>query len=125
MDHELKYITKVNSYIDKIRVIENLLEKEDYETALKAVRALIEATGIVVLNKKFNIMPDDIGIAGISFAFGENNEETLCDVYKNINGTLNYIYDNKEIDRDDVIDILLELDRIVSIVISKYKGVLD
>ena len=125
MDYELKYITKVNSYIDKIRVIENLIEKEDYETALKAVRALIEATGIVVLNKKFNIMPDDIGIAGISFAFCENNEETLCDVYKNINGTLNYIYDNKEIDRDDVIDILLELDRIVSIVISKYKGVLD
>ena len=27
--------------------------------------------------------------------------------------------------KNDVIDILLELDRIVSIVISKYKGVLD
>lgn len=125
MDYELKYVIKVNSYIDKIKVVEKLLEKGDYETALKAIRALIEATGIVILNRKFNVMPEDTGIAGISFALSEKNEETLSEIYKNINGTLSYIYDNKEIDRDDVIDVLLELDRIVSIISTKYKGIFD
>ena len=44
MEYELNYIVKVNSYADKVKVINHLVETQDYHNALKAVRALIEAT---------------------------------------------------------------------------------
>lgn len=54
MDYELKNLLKVQSFAVRVQVINNLLEKDMINDALKAVRALIEATGIVVLKKIYN-----------------------------------------------------------------------
>lgn len=125
MEYELKYIVKVNSYADKVKVINHLVEIEDYNNALKAVRALIEATGMVVLAKKYNSKPKNSQLSWIADALVENGDEYLSNWFKNVNGSLEYIYENKEINEERVIDILLELDELIAIILKKYDGILS
>ena len=54
MDYELKYLLEVQSFAVRIQVVNNLLEKDMVNDAIKAVRVLIEASGIVVLKKIYN-----------------------------------------------------------------------
>lgn len=125
MEYELNYIVKVNSYADKVKVINHLVETQDYHNALKAVRALIEATGIVVLAKKYNSKPKNSQLSWIADSLLDNGDEYLSDWFKNVNGSLEYIYENKEINEERVIDILLELDELIGIVLKKYNGILS
>ena len=118
-------MVKVNSYADKVKVINHLVEIEDYYNALKAVRALIEATGMVVLAKKYNSKPKNSQLSWIADSFSENGDEYLSNWFKNVNGSLEYIYENKEINEERVIDILLELDELIAIVLKKYDGILS
>ena len=88
MEYELKYVVKVDSYIDKVKVINNLINSNDYETAVKAIRALIEATGMVILGKKYNVRPKNSQLSFIALAFSEKGDEYLSNWFKNLNGTL-------------------------------------
>lgn len=125
MEYELMYLTKVESYMSKIKVINNLIEKEEYENALRAIRALIEATGIVVLSKKYNIKPQNSQLSWIAQAFEDCSDEYLNNWFKDINGTLSFIYETKEIEKEDVEDILMKLDELMGIVLKKYNGVFN
>ena len=123
MDYELVNIQKIESYSSKIDVINALIEKENYTNAMKAVRALIEATGLVVLRKEYNVKSINSRLSWIATELFENGDEFLGNYFNDINGTLNYIYENDEIEKEDIQDMLLKLDDLVGNVEVRYKGI--
>ena len=84
MDYELKNLFKVQSFAVRVQVINNLLEKDMINDALKAVRALIEATGIVVLKKIYNKDLDNTHISFITSVLDENGDEELTKYGKEV-----------------------------------------
>ena len=123
MDYELVNIQKIESYSSKIDVINSLIEKENYTNAMKAVRALIEATGLVVLRKEYNVKSINSRLSWIATELFENGDEFLGNYFNDLNGTLNYIYENDEIEKEDIQDMLLKLDDLVGNVEVRYKGI--
>lgn len=125
MDYELKNLLKVQSFAVRVQVINNLLEKDMINDALKAVRALIEATGIVVLKKIYNKDLDNTHISFITSMLDENGDEELAKYLRDIGGTLDLIYENTTIIKEDVLDVLLKFDNFFGKVIRKYSGIFE
>ena len=125
MDYELKYLLEVQSFAVRIQVVNNLLEKDMVNDAIKAVRALIEASGIVVLKKIYNIDLDNTHISFISSAMEENGDEELAIYLKDIGATFDLIYENTTIVKEDVLDVLLKFDNFFGKVIRKYSGIFE
>ena len=125
MDYELKYLLEVQSFAVRIQVVNNLLEKDMVNDAIKAVRALIEASGIVVLKKIYNIDLDNTHISFISSAMEENGDEELAIYLKDIGATFDLIYEKDTIVKDDVLNILLKFDNFFGKIIRKYNGIFD
>ena len=93
--------------------------------AIKAVRALIEASGIVVLKKIYNIDLDNTHISFISSAMEENGDEELAIYLKDIGATFDLIYEKDTIVKDDVLNILLKFDNFFGKIIRKYNGIFE
>lgn len=125
MDYELKYLLEVQSFAVRIQVVNNLLEKDMVNDAIKAVRALIEASGIVVLKKIYNIDLDNTHISFISSAMEENGDEELAIYLKDIGATFDLIYEKDTIVKDDVLNILLKFDNFFGKIIRKYNGIFE
>ena len=125
MDYELKYLLEVQSFAVRIQVVNNLLEKDMVNDAIKAVRALIEASGIVVLKKIYNKDLDNTHISFISSAMEENGDEELAIYLKDIGATFDLIYEKDTIVKDDVLNILLKFDNFFSKIIRKYNGIFE
>ena len=125
MDYELKYLLEVQSFAVRIQVVNNLLEKDMVNDAIKAVRALIEASGIVVLKKIYNIDLDNTHISFISSAMEENGDEEIAIYLKDIGATFDLIYEKDTIVKDDVLNILLKFDNFFGKIIRKYNGIFE
>lgn len=125
MDYELKYLLEVQSFAVRIQVVNNLLEKDMVNDAIKAVRALIEASGIVVLKKIYNKDLDNTHISFISSAMEENGDEELAIYLKDIGATFDLIYEKDTIVKDDVLNILLKFDNFFGKIIRKYNGIFE
>lgn len=125
MDYELKYLLEVQSFAVRIQVVNNLLEKDMVNDAIKAVRALIEASGIVVLKKIYNKELDNTHISFISSAMEENGDEELAIYLKDIGATFDLIYEKDTIVKDDVLNILLKFDNFFGKIIRKYNGIFE
>ena len=125
MDYELKYLLEVQSFAVRIQVVNNLLERDMVNDAIKAVRALIEASGIVVLKKIYNKDLDNAHISFISSAMEENGDEELAIYLKDIGATFDLIYEKDIIVKDDVLNILLKFDNFFGKIIRKYNGIFE
>ena len=125
MDYELKYLLEVQSFAVRIQVVNNLLEKDMVNDAIKAVRALIEASGIVVLKKIYNKDLDNTHISFITSAMEENGDEELAIYLKDIGATFDLIYEKDTIVKDDVLNILLKFDNFFGKIIRKYNGIFE
>ena len=125
MDYELKYLLEVQSFAVRIQVVNNLLEKDMVNDAIKAVRALIEASGIVVLKKIYNKDLDNTHISFISSVMEENGDEELAIYLKDIGATFDLIYEKDTIVKDDVLNILLKFDNFFGKIIRKYNGIFE
>ena len=125
MDYELKYLLEVQSFAVRIQVVNNLLEKDMVNDAIKAVRALIEASGIVVLKKIYNKDLDNTHISFISSAMEENGDEELAIYLKDIGATFDLVYEKDTIVKDDVLNILLKFDNFFGKIIRKYNGIFE
>ena len=78
-----------------------------------------------MLAKKYNSKPKNSQLSWIADSLLDNGDEYLSDWFKNVNGSLEYIYENKEINEERVIDSLLELEELIGIILIKYNGILS
>lgn len=125
MDYELKNLLKVESFAVRVQVINNLLEKDMISDALKAVRVLIEAAGIVLLKKIYNKNLNNTHISFITSELEENGDEELAKYLRDISSTLDLIYEKINIEKEDVLDVLLKFDNFFGKIIRKYSGIFE
>lgn len=55
----------------------------------------------------------------------ENGDEELAKYLRDIGGTLDLIYENTTIIKEDVLDVLLKFDNFFGKVIRKYSGIFE
>lgn len=108
----IENINKVPFLSKKMETIENLLEKEEFAEAYKAVAALIEIVCIQILESKYRTKVEDSNIVLLASLLEQHGEKELKERLVSINGEYEQIKLSK-VKEFDVIALLSNLDDIV------------
>lgn len=115
-------INKIPFFIKKMKKVEDLIKKEDYKEAYKAVAALIEITNILVLEKVHNSEVEDSNIIRLIAMLEDKKETEIVDNLIEINGIYNSI-ELDEVTEIDVEIIVSYLNQILEIVLEKHGNI--
>lgn len=118
---ELKHINTNTSYKNKVNVVLKLLENKKIDDASRAIIALIESVGIIVLKKKHAIDVDNFHMSNLAFELQKNNEKDLGEMFLDINGLVNYVIENGGFNEERVKDLIDSLNDILLIISTRYE----
>lgn len=108
----IENINKIPFLKKKMETIENLLEKQDFTEAYKAVAALIEIVCVQLLESKYQTNVEDSNIVRLASLLEEHGEKELKEKLVSINGEYEQI-ELSQVNEFDVIALLANLDDIV------------
>lgn len=121
-DVMIKNISKISFLDNKIKTIDNLLEKENYREAYKATAALVELVIAVFLEKQYNEKIESSNIINLIKILINKKEEKIEKILTEINGEYNLI-DLDNIEKSDVEFLVGYLDEIVKDILEKHGNI--